>query len=374
MNIKEIKAKSILRKHKKIDSWFISCYAMNLYRGCLHNCVYCDGRTEKYQIQGEFGKDIEIKINAIEILQRELDPKRKRKPFKKCFMMVGGGACDGYQKTEEKYQLTRNVLHLIEKFGYPVQLLTKSTLIERDLDVIKRINEKSRAIVNFSFSSVDEKISQIFEPNVPSPEKRLNTINLFKRNGISCGMFLMPVIPFLTDSPEMIENSIRKAKDAGVDYIIFSGMTLKIGRQQDYFYSQLKKHFPNLISKYHNIYKGDKWGNVTHEYYSTINQRFDSLTNKFQMPKRMPLHLFQNILDENDKVMVILEHIDYLLKLKGQISPYGYAAWSISKLDQPLTEIRQKLRSLKGVGSVTEKIIKEILDTGNSSYYKKLME
>ena len=97
MTIREIEAKSILRKHKKIDSWFISHYGMNVYRGCSHNCVYCDGRSEGYYVDGEFGEDVTAKVNAIEVLRRELDPKRKRTPFKRSFIMVGGGVGDSYQ-------------------------------------------------------------------------------------------------------------------------------------------------------------------------------------------------------------------------------------------------------------------------------------
>ena len=94
MTIKEVEAKSILRKYKKIESWFLTYYGMNLYIGCQHNCVYCDGRSEKYQVDGEFGEDVIVKINAIEILQRELDTKRKRTPFKKGYVGVGGGVGD----------------------------------------------------------------------------------------------------------------------------------------------------------------------------------------------------------------------------------------------------------------------------------------
>ena len=94
MAIKEIKAKSILRKYKKIDSWFISQYGMNFYRGCNHNCVYCDGRSEGYYVEGEFGKDVCVKINTIDLLRRELDPKRKRIPLKRCYIMLGGGVGD----------------------------------------------------------------------------------------------------------------------------------------------------------------------------------------------------------------------------------------------------------------------------------------
>ena len=94
MTIKEIEAKSILRKYKKVETWFLTCYGMNLYRGCQHNCVYCDGRSEKYRVDGEFGEDVAVKVNAIELLRRELDPKRKRTPFKRGYVGVGGGVGD----------------------------------------------------------------------------------------------------------------------------------------------------------------------------------------------------------------------------------------------------------------------------------------
>ena len=121
MNIREINAKSILRKHKKIDSWFLSRYGMNLYRGCTHSCVYCDGRSEKYNVEGEFGSEVEVKINAIDVLKRELDPKRKKVPIKKGYVMVGGGVGDSYQEIEKKYELTRKTLILLYEKDFPVR-------------------------------------------------------------------------------------------------------------------------------------------------------------------------------------------------------------------------------------------------------------
>ena len=141
MGVREIQAKSVLRKQKKIDSWFISHYGMNLYRGCTHDCAYCDGRTEGYYVEGEFGRDVAVKVNALEILNRELDPKRKRKPLKKGYFMVGGGVGDSYQPLEQKYRLTRNTLVLLEKYGFPVHILTKSTRVKRDMDILQRINQ-----------------------------------------------------------------------------------------------------------------------------------------------------------------------------------------------------------------------------------------
>lgn len=372
MITKEIEAKSILRKHKRIDSWFVSCYGMNFYRGCAHNCVYCDGRAEKYQVEGEFGEEVAVKINAIDILRRELDPKRKRAPLKKCFMMIGGGVGDSYQAAEKKYQLTRQALELMLEFNLPAHVLTKSTLIERDIDLLKKINEQTRAILNFSFSSVDDMISAIFEPGVPPPSRRLETIRKFKEAGIPCGLFLMPVIPFITDTAAQIEKIFQKAKEIGIDYIIFSGMTLKDGRQKQYFLNVLKKYYPDLIAEYQDIFQPNEWGQATEAYYASIHQTFLPIAKRYKIPIRMPQHLFSDILAENDLVEVLLGHIDYLCKIQGRSSPFGFASYSISQLKQPLSSMRGQLQKIKGAGHTTERIILEILDTGKSTYLEEI--
>ena len=373
MTIREIEAKSVLRKYKKIDSWFISRYGMNLYRGCTHNCIYCDGRAEGYYVDGEFGEDVTVKVNAIEILRRELDPKRKRTPFKRSFIMIGGGVGDSYQPVEAKYQLSRRALELVGEYNFPVHVLTKSTLVKRDIDILKKINKKNRAIVSFSFSSVNDEISAIFEPGVPPPSKRLKTLTFFKNEGIACGMFLLPVIPFITDTPELMEETIRKASEAGLDFIIFGGMTLKEGRQKDYFFKTLRNKYQKLMGEYENIYQKNKWGEAAEEYYNSINLTFNSIVKKYKIPPRIPLALYKDILEENDLVVVILEHIDYLLKIEGRTSPYGYAAYSVSQIKEPLSFMKRELKRINGVGKVTENIILEILETKNSSYFKKLL-
>lgn len=345
---------------------------MNLYRGCSHNCVYCDGRSEKYQVEGKFGEDVVVKINALELLKKELDEKGKS-IVKSGYVMVGGGVGDSYQPIEKKYKLTQQALQFLYEKNYPVHILTKSTLVERDIEIIKNINKKSKAIVSFSFSSADDKISAIFEPGVPPPSERLKTISKIKNEGIPTGMFLLPVIPFITDIPSVMTDTIRKAHDAGVDFIVFGGMTLKEGRQMQYFYDVLKKYYPDLIVDYCNIYRDNKWGNAVDDYYKSTNILFSSIAKKYKIPKRIPPKLFRDILTENDLVIVILEHIDYLLKMKGFRSPYGYAAYMISKLTIPLSKMKGDLRKIKGVGEKTEKIILEILETGTSSYYENLL-
>jgi DNA repair photolyase len=373
MIIKEIKAKTILRKHKKVDSWFVCRYGMNLYRGCSHNCVYCDGRAEKYNVEGEFGRTVTVKVNALEILSRELDPSGKRVPLKPGYILVGGGVGDAYQPAEEKYELTRKVLELLYRRGRPIHILTKSVLVERDLDLIKKINEQAKAIVSFSFSSADDGISAVFEPGVPPPSRRFETMAHFKKEGITCGLFLMPVIPFITDTPEKMEETIKKAHDVGVDFIIFSGMTLKEGRQKDYFHAVLQEHYPERLAEYTHIYPENKWGGADKAYFDAINGIFIPLAQKYKIPVRIPPYLYKEFLDQNDLVVVMLEHMDYILRLKGRPSPYGYAAYSVSQLNQPLATMQGSLRSLKGVGKVTESIIREILRTGTSTYYERLL-
>lgn len=369
----EIEARSILRKHKKIDSWFISHYGMNLYRGCQHDCVYCDGRSERYYVEGEFGCDVAVKINAVEVLRRELDPKRKRTPFPKSYLMVGGGVGDGYQPVERKYELTRRALEMLSEKKFPVHILTKSTLVKRDADLLQKINTDSRAIVSFSFSSTDEKTSRMFEPGVPSPRERLDAISYFKSLGIPCGMFLLPVIPFITDTKAILAQTLRDAQTVGVDFIIFGGMTLKDGRQKEYFSSILKHHYPSLIPQYQLIYHGNTWGEPSPDYIMQLHQTFQTLMRQYSIPVRIPPRLFTDLLSENDKVVVILEHLDYLLKLEGKKSPYGYAAHSIAQLRQPISTMMNQVRTIRGVGPSTEHIIKEILNTGTSRYYEELL-
>jgi DNA repair photolyase len=373
VNIREIKAKSILLKRKKIDSWFVSRYGMNLYRGCAHNCVYCDGRSERYQVDGIFGENVVVKTNAVDVLRRELKTIGRRVKLKPGYIMVGGGVGDGYQPVEEKYKLTRRTLQLLSEYRWPVHILTKSTLVERDFDVLKRINQQNRAIISFSFSSTNDEISRVFEPHVPPPSERLKTLAFFKRSGFACGMFLLPVVPFITDTPEMIAKTLRVAHEIGVDFVIFGGMTLKEGRQKEYFFGSLREKYPELIAKYETIYGEDnKWGQATEDYYAKISSVFNEASRKYKIARRMPLSLYSDILSENDLVTVMLEQLDYFLQLDGKRSSFGYAAYAISQLNTPLSTMKNKLREIKGVGEKTEKIILEILETKNSTYYNNV--
>ncbi len=369
LKLTEIEAKSLLRKYKKTDSWFISRYAANIYRGCSHACAYCDGRYEKYNVQADFDKNICVKTNSPELLRKELTQKGKRKPLRKEFIIIGGGVGDAYQPAEKKYETTRKVLSVISEYNFPVHILTKSPLVWRDADIISKINKKSRAIVSFSFSTVKENIAKIFEKDTPSPVKRLKTMEKFSKIGIPTGAFLMPVIPFVSDTSDEIDKTLLSIKTAGAKFVLFGGLTLKTGRQKDFFMQKLKKSYPTLIHEYDIIYPGRKYGNATDEYYISIHETFLHSIKKHKIPLRVPVELFNNILHINTLVCVILEHVDYLLKLKGKKSPYSYAAYSVSKLKTPVTEMTDaEIKALSGVGPVTYKFIKEIVESRRLNY------
>ena len=200
----EIEARSLFRRSRRVDSWFVASGGMNLYRGCTHNCAYCDGRAEKYRVEGDFGRRVEVKINAPELLQKELDPARRRKPFRGGFVLLGGGVNDAYQPVEKTYRFSRKALELCLEFGHPVHLLTKSTLVLRDLDLLRQINEQTRALVSFSFSSVDPDLCARFEPGVAPPARRLEAMRQLHDAGVLGGVYLMPVLPGLSDTEQQI--------------------------------------------------------------------------------------------------------------------------------------------------------------------------
>ena len=373
IDIKEIESKTLLSKSRKIDSWFLSKFSMNIYRGCQHACVYCDGRSEKYQVEGQFGKNVTVKTNASELLQQELEKQFQKNQSKPGFIMIGGGVGDSYQPIEKDYQLTRKILTIINKYQIPIHILTKSTLIQRDIEIIKSINNQ-KAIVSMSFSSVDDKISKLFEPGVPPPSQRLAVLKNFKEAGLICGMYLMPTIPYITDTPGKIESCFKKAGQIGLDFIVYAGLTLKEGRQKQFFYNFLEQNFPDLIEDYDELYdNSDKWGAPDSDYMGSYGRYLLSLSRKYKIPIRLPLDLVSDFITPKDQVIATLEQIDYLRKMMGQKSSFGYTANNISRIKEDLYQVRHCLQTIKGVGPVTERIIQDILNTGNSSYYEKLL-
>jgi DNA repair photolyase len=238
--------------------------------------------------------------------------------------------------------------------------------VERDLDILQEIHSTTRAMVSFSLSSVDDELSSRVEPGVPSPSQRLSCLTKLKKLNFPAGIFLMPVLPGLTDTPDKIDESVQRIRDMGGDYIIFGGLTLKEGRQKDHYYSLLGNHFPDLPEKYDRIYRGNKWGEAVPEYYRRISDRFFNSALNIGIPVRIPLSFYSDVLGERERVIVLLEHLDYLVTLRGERSSFGKAAYTLSR-NWDAVNFPEK------IDPRTASIIGEILETGTCSLYTSLI-
>ncbi len=221
---------------------------MNVYRGCTHGCIYCDSRSVCYGFTHAF-EDIEVKRNAPQLLEKALRSKRR-----KC--MIGTGAmCDPYMHCEEELQITRKCLELIERYEFGAAIQTKSDRILRDLDLLKRINEKTKCVVQMTLTTYDEELCRILEPNVCTTGRRAQVLEILRDEGIPTVVWLSPILPFLNDTKENIEGILEYCVRARVRGIICfgMGMTLREG-DREYYYQALDRHFPGLRQKYHQKY------------------------------------------------------------------------------------------------------------------------
>ena len=229
-----VKAKSILSGDN----------GMNLYRGCTHGCIYCDSRSQCYQMNHAF-EDIEVKENALALLEKALLTKRNP-------CMIGTGAMtDPYIPLEDNLQMTRGALEMIDKHGFGVAIQTKSAGILRDLDVLKRINEKTKAVVQMTLTTQNDDLCRILEPNVSVTSERVAALKQFREAGIPTVVWLCPILPYINDTRENIEGILESCIDAGVKGILCfnMGLTLREGNRE-YFYARLDRHFPGLKEQY----------------------------------------------------------------------------------------------------------------------------
>lgn len=217
---------------------------MNIYRGCTHGCIYCDSRSTCYNMNHDF-EDVLVKANAPDLLEQALRSKRKK-------IMVGmGSMSDPYMHCEKDLMHTRKCLQIVDRYGFGFTLITKSVLILRDLDLIKSINNKSKAVVQMTLTTFDEKLCRILEPNVATTKQRFEALMKLKEAGIPTVVWLTPILPFINDNEENLLGILDYCIKAEVKGIICfdMGLTLRDGNRE-YFYSKLDRHFPGMKEKY----------------------------------------------------------------------------------------------------------------------------
>ena len=199
---------------------------MNLYRGCSHGCIYCDSRSKCYHMEHDF-EDIEVKENAIELLEAALRSKRN----------------------------VRKALSLIDTYGFGFTVITKSNRILRDIDLLKKINEKTKCVVQMTLTTYDEALCRKLEPNVSTTQERFEVLLALRDAGIPTVVWLSPILPFINDDEQNISGILDMCIKAGVYGVICFGMglTLRDGNRE-YFYQQLDRLFPGMKERYIQTY------------------------------------------------------------------------------------------------------------------------
>ena len=237
-----IPAKSIISNYKENNEWFGCNYNMNIYKGCCHGCIYCDSRSDCYGIE-DFDR-VRIKENSINLIEKDLKSKRKKG------VVATGAMSDPYNPFEEKFLLTRKALELIDKYNYGAAIATKSDLIIRDIDVLKRIKEHSPVLCKITITTADDELSKKIEPNVCLSSERFKAIKELSDEGIYTGILLMPILPFINDTEENIISIVRKAKENGAKFVYPAfGVTLR-SNQRIHFFDRLDKEFPKIKERY----------------------------------------------------------------------------------------------------------------------------
>ncbi len=281
---KEIQVKSVLNKQKKRDPWYLSDYSFNPYSSCSFNCLYCYIRGSKYGMN--LADSLSVKTNAIEILDRQLRNRAKKGEYG---FIVLSSITDPYLPIEEEYQMTRSALELILKYQFPVHIITKSTLITRDFDLLHAIDESAiwpkgleqlnrGTIISFSFATIQDHLGKLFESGAPPPSARLETVKKTVQDGFLTGISLMPLIPYISDTGEQLEQTFSTFKSLEVDYILPASITL-FGNEKAHskilMLNVIKKHYPELEEKYNRFFANSI--EMPRYYYEAFNKKMIEL-------------------------------------------------------------------------------------------------
>ncbi|MFX1602709.1 MAG: radical SAM protein [Promethearchaeota archaeon] len=399
-----VKANSLLSKTAEAESWFHANRHMNSYRGCEHGCVYCDGMAEGYHVDN-FLTHIRVKENAPDILRKELkkagytsqteletetlwafldddDAKRlAEKVPRKQVVAVSGGVSDAYQPAEERYQITRKVLETLLDFGMPVYILTKSNLVLRDLDLLKEIHERAFANIVFTITLHDEEEQKIFEPKSSTTSERFEALKEIRKAGLFGGVMATPIIPGIGDNVENMKGLAEEAKRTKAEFILWGGMTLKPGRQKDYFLNVIRRRYPDKLELLQRIYQDDHpYGHPMHEHLPVrVMTRGYGICKRVGISDRSVRHKTPNEHDVNNKVLGVV--LDIIFRRRYNLGK----SWSGTK---PFVELAvglergvENLEELRTNGELAERLhlkqyiaemVEETMDRGTCGVLEDL--
>jgi DNA repair photolyase len=279
---------------------------LNIYRGCEHGCSYCYAiyshsylkEKEEYSSAEEkncsFFRRICVKTNIAEALEKELG----KKTWKKELINIGG-VCDSYQPAEENYKLMREVLAVMIEYENPITISTKSDLILRDYNLLKELSELTYVNIAVTVTTMDEKLRSLLEPLASSSEKRFSVLRAFKNTNAATGLHMMPILPFLTDTPQNLEQIVSVAAECKVDYFLPVVLYLR-GETRNHFFNFLKLNYPELLDPYRSLYAK---GGIDKTYKAEIYKMFKPLIEKYHMSGDYMKPLKTKLLESETKLL-----------------------------------------------------------------------
>ncbi len=273
MPIKEQKVKSVLSVYRDRDPLYGFRFVADPYLGCSHQCLFCISQKRE-----DNKEDIQVRINAAEVLSRQLVKKQRE--------IVGlGQGCDPYMMLEKHYLITHDILQVLAVQGFPVHIVTKSNMVQRDCKLLQEIQEKTMATVTFQFSAPSLELARNIEPNAPSPIKRFNALYNLATKGIKCGIALHPILPFISDSAQGIKQLILAAKESGASYVLAAPFTINSKLSKKYL-AYLEQNNPAMIDSYSDLY-GRK-GKTPDSYWQSLDEMIKTLTHEQGMAYEPP--------------------------------------------------------------------------------------
>jgi DNA repair photolyase len=342
------------------DNFTRSLYKIAPYRGCGHGCCYCDGRAERYYVEGDFEVDIVQRRDIPERLAADLPRIRERG-----MVAFGSGTTDPYQPLEAESRITGTCASLLAHasdvqeetalsgfslgsgevvesghppFPLPAMVMTKSSLALRDLPLWRTINERAGFLLMVSITSLDEGLRSIMEPGASSFSARIELLKAFKEAGCAVGVLAMPFLPGISDGDDSIRKLYAAVKEIGVDFVMPGGLTLRPGRQKELYLETLRRHWPELEADTRSLFSEDRPSGVpTKEACRGIEARLAAIQLESGLPWLLPHQVFARFLPSHDSFRLLLRDMVELYAAKGiqtsglRQSAEAYDSWLLAK-------------------------------------------
>ena len=259
-------------------------WTINPYRGCSHSCVYCFARNSHTYLDLDAGHDFDskivVKVNAPDLVRKELGARKWQGEH-----IAMGTNVDVYQRAEGKYRLMPGILQALLDARNPYSILTKGTLILRDLDLLRASAEVTDVGLSVSVGCADEDLWRTIEPGTPSPRRRLGVCATLSEHGLRCGVLMGPVVPFLSDSPGQLESTVRQIAEAGATHVSPIVLHLRPGARE-WFLAWLGEHHPDLVPRYRGLYGSRAY--APKDYQQRITEQVRELAGRYHVGRRSP--------------------------------------------------------------------------------------